>query len=66
MYHDMNGWAWFGMTFGALFRALLRHRRPRRGSTGTSAQLRQTSSSHRPRAAPKRIMPEEPPPPLVG
>jgi hypothetical protein len=23
MYHDMNGWAWFGMTFGALFWAPL-------------------------------------------
>ena len=23
MYHDMRGWAWFGMTFGALFWAPL-------------------------------------------
>lgn len=23
MYHDMNGWPWFGMTFGALFWLLL-------------------------------------------
>lgn len=23
MYHDMNGWAWIGMTFGALFWVLL-------------------------------------------
>lgn len=23
MYHDMSGWAWFGMTFGALFWVLL-------------------------------------------
>jgi hypothetical protein len=23
MYHDMNGWAWFGMTLGALFWILL-------------------------------------------